>query len=195
MKSIKYQKREKPLLIREEVLDYKDHQLIVNNSIKNIKKDYGIFFTPEWVVDFMVNLIDFSKHTDKKNIAVLEPACGLAQFLIGIKRNHPSIFKQAKLIGVEINQEVINYLKTLNIDNNIELIKDDYLLWRSEKSFDLVIGNPPYGIPSLSEHYTIKIDPSTKGKYKSLYKTWYGKYNIYGAFIEKSISLLKPEGQ
>jgi len=62
-------------------------------------------------------------------------------------------------------------------------------------SFDLIIGNPPYGIPSPSEHYTIKIDSVTKEKYKSLYKTWYGKYNIYGAFIEKSVRLLKDEGQ
>jgi len=28
-----------------------------------------------------------------------------------------------------------------------------------------------------------------------MYETWYGKYNVYGAFIEKSIRLLKREGQ
>ncbi|MEO0129387.1 MAG: TaqI-like C-terminal specificity domain-containing protein [candidate division WOR-3 bacterium] len=197
MKKKEYpQKKERPLLVREEALvDYKVHQLVVNNRLKNIKKDYGMFFTPEWVVDFMVNLIDVRKLTKQREVAVLEPACGLAQFLIGIKRNQPLLFKRARNIGVEINQEVINYLRTLNIDNNIELIKDDYLLWQSELSFDLVIGNPPYGIPSLSEHYTIKVDPSTKEKYKSQYETWYGKYNVYGAFIEKSIKLLKAEGQ
>lgn len=184
-------KREKPLLIREEVLDYKLHQLRVNESLKSIKKDYGLFFTPEHIVNFMVNLINL----DKKDVAILEPACGLAQFLIGIKRNHPSLFERAKLIGVEINQEVINYLRNLNIDKRVELIKADYLLWQPEISFDLIIGNPPYGIPSLSDHYTIKIDPLTKQKYKNLYETWYGKYNVYGAFIEKSIKLLKPEGQ
>ncbi|MGB9601849.1 MAG: Eco57I restriction-modification methylase domain-containing protein [Limisphaerales bacterium] len=57
------------------------------------------------------------------------------------------------------------------------------------------MGNPPYGIPSPSNHYTIKIDTKIKEKYKSQYKTWYGKYNVYGAFIEKSIKLLKQEGQ
>ncbi|MCM8809564.1 MAG: N-6 DNA methylase [Candidatus Omnitrophica bacterium] len=197
MKKIKYkQKRKNPLLIREEVLDYNIHQLIVNNNLKSIKKDYGMFFTPEWIVNFMVNLIDFSKLTDKKDISILEPACGLAQFLFGIKRNHPLLFKRAKLIGVEINQEIINYLRNLDIDsNNIQLIKEDYLLWQSEIFFDLIIGNPPYGIPSLSKHYTIKMDNSTKKKCKNLYETWYGKYNVYGAFIEKSIKLLKPEGQ
>jgi adenine-specific DNA-methyltransferase len=189
------QKRYKPLLVREQALvDYKVHQCIVNNNLKGVKKDYGMFFTPERIVDFMVNLIDV-KYTAKKDIAILEPACGLAQFLMGIKRNRPALFKQAKLFGVEINRDVINYLTTLNTDNNIKIIKDDYLLWQPELSFDLVIGNPPYGIPSLSKHYTIKVDPATKERYKSLYETWYGKYNVYGAFIEKSIKLLKPEGQ
>jgi len=197
MKKIKYrQTKYKPLLVREEVVvDYKIHQDIVNNNLKGIKKDYGIFFTPERIVDFMINLIDITKYTDKKNITILEPACGLAQFLIGIKRNQLALFKHAKLFGVEINQDVINYLTTLNISNNIKIIRDDYLLWQPMSSFDLVIGNPPYGIPSLSEHYTIKIDPTTKEKYKSQYETWYGKYNVYGAFIEKSIKLLRTEGQ
>jgi len=200
MKKIKYQpQRYKSLLVREEALvDYKVHQNIVNNNLKGVKKDYGMFFTPERIVDFMVNLIDVAKYNrniGKKNITILEPACGLAQFLIGIKRNQPVLFKHAKLLGIEINQEVINYLTTLSVGNNIKIIKDDYLLWESETSFDLVIGNPPYGIPSLSQHYTIKIDPNTKEKYKILYETWYGKYNVYGAFIEKSIKLLRPEGQ
>lgn len=69
------------------------------------------------------------------------------------------------------------------------------MLWQSNILFDLIIGNPPYGIPSLSEHYPIKIDPTTKNKYKNQFETWYGKYNVYGAFIEKSIKLLKPKGQ
>jgi len=197
MKMIKsQQKRHNLLLVREEALvDYKVHQYRVNSNLKSIKKDYGMFFTPERIVDFMVSLIDVAKYPAKEGISILEPACGLAQFLIGIKRNQPALFKQAKLVGVEINQDVINYLTTLNIDDNIRIIKDDYLLWQPELSFDLVIGNPPYGIPSLSNHYSIRVPPATKEKYKSIYETWYGKYNVYGAFIEKSIKLLKPEGQ
>jgi len=190
------QKRHKPLLIKESVtVPYKTHQTIVDNNLRGVKKDYGIFFTPERIVDFMVNLIDTSRYTDKREIAVLEPACGLTQFLIGIKRNYPELFKKAKHFGVEINKDIINYLATSNLGNNIGLINTDYLLWQSDCTFDLIIGNPPYGIPSLSEHYTIRIDPATKEKYKSIYETWHGKYNVYGAFIEKSIKLLKIEGQ
>lgn len=176
-------------------MNYEVHQNIVNDNLKDVKKDYGMFFTPEHIVDFMVNLIDISDYTNENGIAILEPACGLAQFLMGIKRNQLAFFERTKLLGVEANQDVINYLTQLIIDDNIELIEADYLLWQSETSFDLIIGNPPYGIPSLSEHYTIKVDNVTKQQYKSLYETWYGKYNVYGAFIEKSIKLLKPEGR
>jgi len=171
------------------------HQEAVNHHIQHLKRDYGIFFTPEKIVNFMVNLIDPNEYANQKSVVVLEPACGLAQFLIGIKRNQPSLFKKTKMFGVEINQDIIRYLKSLKLENEFKLINQDYLLWESEPIFDLIIGNPPYGIPSLSSHYTIKVDPKTKEKYKERFETWYGKYNIYGSFIEKSIKLLKTDGR
>jgi len=197
MQKTKYSTRKnKPLIVKEPALaDYATFQHTLNNNLKGVRKNYGMFFTPERIVDFMVNLIDIRKHTGKNNLAILEPACGLAQFLIGIKRNLPALSKKASLKGIEINSDVINYLTTLNIDNNIRIIHDDYLMWKTSSSFDLVIGNPPYGIPSPSEHYSIRIDSATKERYKTLYETWYGKYNVYGAFIEKSIKLLKENGQ
>jgi len=39
------------------------------------------------------------------------------------------------------------------------------------------------------------VDDETKRIYRRIYETWYGKYNLYGAFIEKSVKLLKEEGQ
>jgi adenine-specific DNA-methyltransferase len=171
------------------------YQTTINNNLKDTKRDYGIVFTPERIVDLMVNLIDPLLYANQKHINILEPACGLAQFLIGIKRNLPDLFRQTIPWGVEINDEVIKYLKTLDIGNKIKLIETDYLAWHPGITFDLIIGNPPYGIPSLSEHYTIKVDPATKEQYKNTFETWYGKYNVYGAFIEKSIKLLNPNGQ
>ena len=59
-----------------------------------------------------------------------------------------------------------------------------FILWNTADKYDIIIGNPPYGIPSLSDHYTIKVDNKTKERYKEIFETWYGKYNVYGAFIE-----------
>lgn len=194
-KVIYKQKKHKRLLVKEGITSTLIYQPDINNQFQNVKKDYGIFFTPEQIVDFMVGQIDVSRFTDKKEINILEPACGLAQFLVGIKRNFPALYRKAQNTGVEFNQNIIKYLAGLKIDNNIKLIHSDYLLWHSEQKFDLIIGNPPYGIPSPSVHYSIKIDSTTKEKYKSIYETWYGKYNVYGAFIEKSIKLLNTDGQ
>ncbi len=180
------------------IKDFKSkiHTAKLNNKIKHIKKDLGIFFTPQWIVDFMVNLIDEEKlnFTDLK---ILEPASGICQFLHGIKKFRKNIFNHSsQKVAVEINRELINYIYENNLnDDNIIIFHHDYLLWDTSNRFDIIIGNPPYGIPSLSEHYTIKIDNETKKLYKELYETWYGKYNVYGAFIEKSIKLLKENGQ
>jgi len=176
-------------------IDIEVHAAIANNKVKHIKKDWGIFFTPQWVVDFMVNLID-EKNLNMSSIKVLEPACGICQFLIGIKKNKKHIFENAEIkIGVEINKEVIKYIHEHNLAQDIFIVHCDYLLWDTEDRFDIIIGNPPYGIPSLSEHYTIRVDDETKKRYKQIYETWYGKYNVYGAFVEKSVKLLKDSGQ
>ena len=117
MKEIGDEQRSDELLVKQEktLMDHNLHQSIVNNDLRDIKRDSGMFFTPEWIVDLMVNLIDDKNYDEKEGIKILEPACGLAQFLLGIKRNKPLLFSQAKLFGVEINQEIINYLSNLNL--------------------------------------------------------------------------------
>jgi len=154
------------------------------------KREYGIFFTPDWLINLMINLIPKEVFL-KEEIYILEPACGFAQFLRRIKERYP--YLNAKLLGIEINEEI--FRKAISSKpKEIEIIKSDFLLFDLNCQFDLIIGNPPYGIPSSSSHYPIKIDFKTKEKYKTLFSTWYGKYNVYGAFIEKSIKLLKEKG-
>ncbi|MCC7355064.1 MAG: N-6 DNA methylase, partial [Anaerolineae bacterium] len=169
------------------------HAVAVNEAVKPVKKDFGIFFTPEWVIDLMVGMID--KRIEEEGQAILEPACGVAQFLTGVKRNRPAFFHRTRRLGIEVNDNIIGYIRQEQIVKDVEIIQCDYLLWETDVRFDLIIGNPPYGIPSLSDHYTIRVDNETKRKYKESFSTWYGKYNVYGAFIEKSIRLLKEGGQ
>ena len=173
----------------------KDITHTISEKIEPIKKDFGIFFTPQWVIDFMVGLIDVSLLSGG-NLSLLEPACGVCQFIQRIRKNRPELYRRFDTrVGVELNSEVVTYLRDSKLFPDVELVNADYLLWETDKKFDVIIGNPPYGIPSLSEHYTIRVDNTTKDRYKKLYETWYGKYNVYGAFIEKSIKLLKSGGQ
>lgn len=102
----------------------------MNSRIRHVKKDWGIFFTPQWVIDFMVNLIDESK-LNSTDIKILEPACGMCQFLIGIRKNKNHLFRTAsQKIGLEINKEVIDYIHENGLDYDIEIINAEILKFR-----------------------------------------------------------------
>lgn len=161
-------------------------------EMASLKKSHGIFFTPHPIVKYMVELtIEKVKLWNINSLSVLEPACGGAQFLKSISEDSFLKNLQVTFTGVEINKELfIDFF----IEKNFEIIYTDFLLWETHKRFDIIIGNPPYGIPSMSAHYPIKIHNDIKSLYKKIFSTWYGKYNVYGAFIEKSINLLKENG-
>lgn len=151
-------------------------------------RSFGAVSTPREIVEQMIELADLKK---QKDLDILEPACGFCNFLIGIYLKYP----KNNFYGVEINDEVYKKIKELFKDTPFKLIKTDFLLWKTAKKFDLIIGNPPYGIIGDGSHYPIHILKRRKEEYKKIFNTWFGKYNIYGAFIEKSVNLLKPNGK
>ena len=155
---------------------------------------YALFLTPQWVVDFMVGLVDWNRYAGHDEVKILEPGCGYAQFLKRIAISYPSLASKSKFYGVELNPKLFRILQSESLPVNFLLFNADYLLWQPGLQFDLIIGNPPYGIPANSPHYKIKVSPEIKNQYKRQSKTWYGKYNLYGLFIEKSIKLLKNGG-
>lgn len=65
----------------------------------------------------------------------------------------------------------------------------------ANETFDVIIGNPPYGIIGDASHYPIHVLRERKALYRQRSLTWRGKYNIYGAFIEHATRLLAPEGK
>lgn len=83
MRCTKYRlNRGKPILVREEALvEYKSHQHKVDSALKGVKKEYGMFFNPEWIIALMVNLIDVNLRSRKTEINILEPAKGFVNFL------------------------------------------------------------------------------------------------------------------
>ncbi|RME29993.1 SAM-dependent methyltransferase [Candidatus Parcubacteria bacterium] len=151
-------------------------------------KAFGAVSTPKEVVDLMISL---SGVRDWKNLDILEPACGFCNFLLRIFERYP----HNRFYGVEVNPEVFRNIQNAYKELPFQLILEDYLLWEPHRSFDVVIGNPPYGIIGDTSHYPIEDKLSRKRAYKKVFHTWFGKYNIYGAFVEKSVSLLKEGGR
>jgi adenine-specific DNA-methyltransferase len=160
------------------------------NTVKEpaFSRALGHVATPTEVVEFMVRL---TQPIDCRECRVLEPACGDARFLQAFARKYGT---QHKLVGVEINREAAAHAREL-VGKFATVIETDFLLYHPRDRFDIIIGNPPYGIVGDSSHYPIHLLKSRKEEYKKVTNTWRGKYNIYGAFIEKSVRLLSPRGK
>jgi adenine-specific DNA-methyltransferase len=152
------------------------HTPLVNKSVSG--RSLGFVPTPFEIVQRMVELAAPSVDPS----AVLEPACGDGRFLRCFRKKFGS---QHRLVGVEIKPH----------RSEPWLIKADFLLWEPNEEFDIVIGNPPYGIVGDGSHYPIDVLKDRKDEYKRRSCTWHGKYNLYGAFIEKSVNLLSPGGR
>jgi len=147
-------------------------------------KTYGAVSTPKEVVRFMLKV---SEIEEWKGLNILEPGCGFYDFSREIFCQHPNnVFT-----GVEVNPKIYEVVSKLF---PFRTVLADFLLWDTNERFDLVIGNPPYGILG-SKRYPIKVSREVKERYKHLYETWRGKYNAYGLFIEKGVKLLKEGGR
>lgn len=140
------------------------------------KKTNGIYFTPTSTVKDAINevskIIPF-----KKTLKILEPSCGSGEFLNGLKNKWPS----SSITGIEINETIIRDLKKVEEDG-ITIIKCNYLDYKSEAYYDLIIGNPPYFVMNDK-------------RYKYIYKPYFtGRLNIFIPFIVNSLNILNDKG-
>lgn len=153
---------------------------------RNVWKTYGAVTTPVEIIDLMLTLSGVEKW---EVLEILEPGSGLCDFSARIYSHHPN----NEFTGIEVNPEIYNKAKVLYPQFN--LILSDFLLWKTKAKYDIVIGNPPYGIVGDKSHYPIHALKGKKSSYKKASTTWFGKYNIYGAFIEKGVNLVKNTGR
>ncbi|MDH7488633.1 MAG: Eco57I restriction-modification methylase domain-containing protein [Anaerolineae bacterium] len=148
---------------------------------------FGMVSTPPEIVDFMVGLCE---PLAAGALDVLEPACGDAPFLRAFAAQYGT---HHNLTGVDIHAAEFGPARTQL--PSARFLEADYLLWETEERFDIIIGNPPYGIIGDASHYPIHTLCEHKALYKKRFSTWFGKYNVYGAFIEHSVRLLKSRGK
>lgn len=153
---------------------------------EDIERAFGVVYTPPALVEFMVSLAA----PTVSPCTVLEPACADAPFLRAFAGRYGGTHT---LTGVEINPDSLQ--GALRLLPSATFHEADFLLWDTEERFDIIIGNPPYGIIGDGSHYPIHLLKERKAQYRARSSTWRGKYNIYGAFIERAVNLLKPEGK
>ncbi|GAB6183672.1 TaqI-like C-terminal specificity domain-containing protein [Thermodesulfovibrio hydrogeniphilus] len=158
----------------------------MKEQIKELPQKIGAVSTPPWLVEFMVELAN----PNKSHCRILEPACGDCPFLIKFAERYGYYHE---FVGIDIDPEAINSAKKRT--SFATLIESDFLLWDSNERFDIIIGNPPYGIIGDASHYPIYALKERKTLYRKKFLSWQGKFNIYGAFIEHAVRLLTPSGK
>lgn len=166
------------------------------------RKFNGAFFTPDYIIDFIVNEIK-----PKESETNLDPSCGCGAFLVGLTEYYKRTFNKPikKIIKENIfGSDILEYnilraklILTIYALQNGELLSDsDFNLYNQDSlrttwklSFDNIVGNPPY----------VKFQDLTDENRNYLTKYWTtvegGTFNLYFAFFELGYKLLKPTGK
>ncbi|AFV76597.1 type I restriction-modification system methyltransferase subunit [Thermus oshimai JL-2] len=113
-------------------------------------------------------------------LRVLEPGCGRCPFLRAFREAYGAGFR---FVGVE------RFPEALDPPPFAEVHLADFLGFQGGP-FDLILANPPYGAPGAG----IGLGEAERRAYRKRFATWYGRYNLYGAFLEQGVRLLAPGG-
>ena len=164
----KPEKIESPF-IREKAIELKE--LLTDKEYEMARAStLNAHYTPNEVIDEIYNAINGFGYNS--NIKILEPSCGTGNFI----GNLPENLKNSNVIGVELDSLTGRIAKQLYPNARIKIngFENEYF---NKNSFDLVVGNVPFGDYSI-------------------YDKEYNKNNylIHDYFINKSIELTKPNG-
>lgn len=174
----------------------------------------GAIFTRSEVVNFILDLVGYTEDKPIYNKRLLEPSFGGGEFLLlAVERllaawqqsnDHDEPFSKLEnaIRAVELHREtfsktyleVVTLLKRYEIDAktankiaNSWLINGDFLLSPFACEFDFIVGNPPYVRQEL-------IPAALLAEYRNRYQTMYDRADLYVPFIERSLTLLSPDG-
>ena len=150
---------------------------------KAYRANMGQFFTTKRFVDKIVEICKEIFPKGCKNLQCLEPSSGTGDLVNCFRRM--GIYKK-NVECYELDKKLVKLHEKRW--NDVKIVKGDFLLYDfNEKTYDLVISNPPY--VELK-----KLESSTVKEYKKNFKNLGGKLNTYALFVFKCVKLLKPEG-
>lgn len=189
------------------------YQEIENTANKKNKGQY--FTPPEIVstlVDAITEPLFTIELEPLKEKRILDPACGSGQFIIalleklktiylsfGITKKEAYVYALDNIYGYDIDETALkitafNLKKITGIDFNFHLAKHDFIYKDNlqfnqnkldENTFDIVIGNPPWGSSLTNEE---------KKYYRNNYYSGKSGINTFTLFIERSLEVLEGEG-
>lgn len=153
---------------------------ITNSLDKDEKQEYGIFITPKVIIEKTFDsIIEYVLENNIEISDVLEPACGSCEIVNYCNDK----FTNINIDAIEFNSKIFNTINNVSFPTNINLIHQDFIEFKTNKQYDLIVTNPPYFV--CDKNYLI---PPEYDIYIQ------GRANIFGLFILHSLSLIKPGG-
>jgi hypothetical protein len=177
------------------------------------EKARGAIFTRKAVVDFMLDLIGYTTDRPLHEMSILEPSFGGGRFVLSVVdrlitswragggTNYRDLLQAVR--AVELDTDTVSQFRTSLgahlVSSGIEAAEavilvdawvqhEDFLLAGFDQQFDFVIGNPPYVRQELIPDDLLRI-------YRNTYSTMVGRADLYIAFMERSLDLLKVNGR
>tara|TARA_Y100000992_G_scaffold302359_1_gene276222 strand:- start:87 stop:1295 length:1209 start_codon:yes stop_codon:yes gene_type:complete len=155
---------------------YSDLSINLSKKIdKNTKQQEGIYFSSKNTINHATQII---RPFIKNKMTILEPSCGTCEFISKLDNE----VKQCNIDCIELNKTIFNEIQSLKFKNTTNIIHHDFLTYNADKTYDLIIGNPPYFVIPKN---------SVDKKYHPYFS---GRPNIFNIFIAKSLELLKKDG-
>jgi len=164
---------------------------------KHDRKINGAFFTPSYIVDFIIKEL---QPTEKDKC--LDPSCGSGAFLIGLVKYYKNKYNKSikntiieNIFGADILPYNIQKTKIiLSIyalehneileDKDFNLYLQDSLQANWNNEFEIIVGNPPY----------VKYQDLSDENRVYLLRNWEsidnGTFNLYFAFFELGYNIL-----
>lgn len=158
------------------------------------RRQHGVFYTPEPIVDFMVAIALEGKNFP---LSICDYSCGGGAFLAGVMRYFKKKFPQKAaeyaehIYGIDIDPAAIK----LAMQNLPEIPEKNFICADSldfslpeNRKFDIIIGNPPYRCGGLRNSATFPAAEQQHLKAAFPYGFEY-KMNLFALFTEQSLNL------
>jgi len=162
--------------ITDNYTELKAHYDDVLNKDQTLVKTSNDEPTPIACVEEMVSKVP-ETFWQKKNLRILDPCCGCGNFFVSIfqklRQYHDAPIDV--LHFNEINEERVGVVKSI-FGDDINMTQQDFTTYETPYDFDMIVANPPYA----------RLLPNGKRAAKN--------HNMIGAFINKSLELLRPGG-
>lgn len=163
---------------------------------------HGDVFTRHEVVNAMLDIAGYQSTKDLSHVRILEPSCGLGDFLVEILRrlkisasNHGFDFAKAasdNVVACDIDtlkvEKCKSYLEQQGFPSNLIKFSIGDFLESAVGRFDVIVGNPPY-----VRYENIPIHK--REIYKRKFKTFHYRPDLYVMFFEKSLMSLNADGR